>query len=195
MMWPFYGVHMHCVHGTSCLCTLSASAAFMHWTIPTWARFLFRNFFMETCTNRLNSSSTLVFLYYIFLLWSRNEVYRNEQYYNVNGFFTQLPTISCYLYVGMVVWNVAIYVVVLVLFTLAASNVIPCLWPLLASSYIQLFLYISLISGKNCIQIRVVRHYHQDTDNMIFDWWCDLFVLYIMFFFLQLSNFVISKII
>ena len=29
-----------CVHGTSCLCTLSVSA-FMHWAIPTLARFLF----------------------------------------------------------------------------------------------------------------------------------------------------------
>ena len=47
-MWPCYGVHIHCVHGTSCFCTLSASA-FMYWTIPTWARFLFRNHFMETC--------------------------------------------------------------------------------------------------------------------------------------------------
>ena len=36
------------VHGTSCLCTLSASA-FMHWDIPTWGRFLNRNLFMDTC--------------------------------------------------------------------------------------------------------------------------------------------------
>ena len=44
MLWSAY----HCVHGTSCFCTLSTSA-FMHWTIPTWGRFLFRNLFMETC--------------------------------------------------------------------------------------------------------------------------------------------------
>ena len=43
MLWSAY----YYVHGTSCFCTLSASA-FMHWTIPTWARFLFRNLFMET---------------------------------------------------------------------------------------------------------------------------------------------------
>ena len=36
----------------------------------------------------------------------------------------------------MVVWNVAIYVVVLV-YVLSTSNVIPCMWILLASSYIQ----------------------------------------------------------
>ena len=49
-MWSWYGVHTmyHCVHGISCLCTLSTSV-FMHWAIPTWARFLFRNLFMETC--------------------------------------------------------------------------------------------------------------------------------------------------
>ena len=39
IMWPCYGVHIT-VHGTSCFCTLSASAS-MHWTISTWARFLF----------------------------------------------------------------------------------------------------------------------------------------------------------
>ena len=40
---PCYGVHnYYCVHGTSCLCTLSASGAFMHWAVPTSAaaRFL-----------------------------------------------------------------------------------------------------------------------------------------------------------
>ena len=42
MLWSAY----HCVHGTSCLCTLSASA-FMHWVIPTSALFIFRNLFME----------------------------------------------------------------------------------------------------------------------------------------------------
>ena len=45
IMWPCYGVHAHItVHGTSCLCTLSASV-FMHWDIPTSARFLL------TCRN------------------------------------------------------------------------------------------------------------------------------------------------
>ena len=44
MLWSAH----HCVHGTSCFCTLSTSA-FMHWAIPTCARFLFRNLFMETC--------------------------------------------------------------------------------------------------------------------------------------------------
>ena len=48
IMWPCY---MECIS----LCAwhflflyLSASA-FMHWAIPAWARFLFRNLFMETC--------------------------------------------------------------------------------------------------------------------------------------------------
>ena len=46
MLWSARAYH--CVHGTFCLCTLSASA-FMHWDIPTSARFLFRNLFMEAC--------------------------------------------------------------------------------------------------------------------------------------------------
>ena len=33
-----------CVHGTSCLCILSASA-FVHWAIPTCTRFLFRSLY------------------------------------------------------------------------------------------------------------------------------------------------------
>ena len=37
----------HCVHGTSCLCTLSAMC--IHPAIPTSARFIFRNLSMETC--------------------------------------------------------------------------------------------------------------------------------------------------
>ena len=44
MSWSAY----YCVHGTSCLCTLSASA-YMHWANPTASRSLFRNFFMDTC--------------------------------------------------------------------------------------------------------------------------------------------------
>ena len=40
IMWSAY----HCVHGTSCFCTLSASAC-SHWAL---ARFLFTNLFMET---------------------------------------------------------------------------------------------------------------------------------------------------
>ena len=38
----------HCVHGTSCLCTLSASA-FIEPSLYTSANFIFRNLFMETC--------------------------------------------------------------------------------------------------------------------------------------------------
>ena len=38
----------HCVHGTSCLCTLSAST-FIEPSLYTSARFLFRNLFMEAC--------------------------------------------------------------------------------------------------------------------------------------------------
>ena len=44
-----------------CLCTLSASA-FMHWAILTSARFLYRNFFMETCF-----CSSLIKLFFQFL--------------------------------------------------------------------------------------------------------------------------------
>ena len=43
MLWSAY----HCVHSTSCLCTLSVSA-FVHRAVPTSARLLFRNLFMET---------------------------------------------------------------------------------------------------------------------------------------------------
>ena len=51
IMWPCYGVHITstvCMHGTSCFCTMSVSP-FMHWAIPTWARFLLEIFFKETC--------------------------------------------------------------------------------------------------------------------------------------------------
>ena len=50
MLWTAY----HCVHGTSCLCAFSANA-FMHWAIPTSARFPFRDLFMETCSFLIKS--------------------------------------------------------------------------------------------------------------------------------------------
>ena len=100
MLWTAY----HCVHGTSCLCALSASA-FMHWAIPTSARFSFRDLFMETfffdknlnnfvtqaahtlavaalslhmCTNWLPAASTLCSLCIIFLQKSSSSTCKSQ---------------------------------------------------------------------------------------------------------------------
>ena len=71
-MWPWYGVHMHCVHGTSCLtmCTLSASA----FVQPSLHQlFLWRsNYKLAYLLPQLNVSivsywSIIVFLFILFL--------------------------------------------------------------------------------------------------------------------------------